>query len=57
MSNYFTCCKHESWFDHLNGVGAELFKVWDASWVVKSTNVNIGHLELHTHTHKNGGRG
>lgn len=40
-----TCCKHQIWLDHFNCVGAELLKIWNASRVMKSADVNVGHLE------------
>lgn len=40
-----TCCKHKSWSDHIDGAGAELLKIWDTSWIMKSTNVDVRHLE------------
>lgn len=43
-----TCCEHQGWPDHVDGVGAEFFKVGRASRVVKSADVDVRHLEADT---------
>lgn len=40
-----TCCKHEIWLDHFDCVSAEPLKIWNASRVMESADVNVGHLE------------